>query len=168
MVTAAHIEALISHEFLQENNKTKMATHRVGLQLFLAYITAVIYIFNISSLCIASPCYLQAAAEDFARTEKYSSTFNISKGRQYQVHYQSLSTARRYCSALAKAAEFAVDRHSTKTQRPYRLKQIVNLKELHNNMAFWFHVVVLEDGRSLIEASFEVEIPDRSLDKEEF
>ena len=166
MVTAAHIEALISHEFLQENNKTKMATHRVGLQLFLAYITAVIYIFNISSLCIASPCYLQAAAED-SLEQKILEYVQYFERPTVSSPLSKFVDRPKILFALAKAAEFAVDRHSTKTQRPYRLKQIVNLKELHNNMAFWFHVVVLEDGRSLIEASFEVEIPDQSLDKEE-
>ena len=144
--------------------------HRVGFQLFLAYITAIIYIFNISSLCIdnsyASPCYKQAAAED-SLEQKILDYVQYFERPTVSSPLSKFVDRPKILFALAKAAEFAVDRHSTKTQRPYRLRQIVNLKELHNNTAFWFHVVVLADGRSLIEASFEVEIPDRSLDKEE-
>lgn len=69
--------------------------------------------------------------------------------------------------ALAKAAEFAVDSYSTKSKRTYRLRDIVNVKELHNNTVFGFHAVVLEDGKSLKDAFFEVEIPIRSLDGQE-
>lgn len=70
--------------------------------------------------------------------------------------------------ALAKAAEFAVKEYSWKTKRTHQLRHIVNLKKLHNKTAYWFHVVVLEDEKSLTEASFDVEIPFRLLDKGEF
>lgn len=149
-----------------ENNKTKMATQRVGLQLFLSY-SAVLILFGVPLLSYASPFHNQDRGKESLEPE-------VQEYVQYFARPTVSSPLERYLDrprilfALAKAAEFAVDSYSTKSKRTYRLRHIVNLKELHNNTAFWFHVVVLEDGKSLTEAFFEVEIPHRPLDKGQF
>ena len=143
-----------------------MATQRNCLQVLLAY-TTVLILLNVSSFSIkysyASPFHSQDSLEP--EIDEYVQYF--AKPTVSSPLKQFLDRPR-ILFALAKAAEFAVDSHSTKLKRTYRLRHIFSVKELHNNTAYWFHVAVLEEGKSLKQAFFDVEIPHRSLNKGEF
>lgn len=72
---------------------------------------------------------------------------------------------------LAKTAELAAEEFGARLKKTFRLRHVVNLKMLHNNVntsTFWFHVVAFEDERFLTEVSFQAEIPSRDLQKNEF
>ncbi|PFX25168.1 hypothetical protein AWC38_SpisGene10183 [Stylophora pistillata] len=64
--------------------------------------------------------------------------------------------------ALAKAAEIAVEHYSENSNRIFRLRQILDLKELGQGTHYWFHVLVLEGDKFLTEAFFEVQISNHS------
>ena len=67
---------------------------------------------------------------------------------------------------LAKAAEIAVENYSENSNRIFRLRQILDLKELRKDTHYWFHVLVSEGDKFLTEASFEVKIANHSLEEE--
>ena len=147
-----------------------MATHKVGHQEVLpctaALILSTVSFFFISE-SYASPYYKQASSRE-SLEPKILEYVDYFERPTISSPLKKFLDRPRVLYTLAKAAEFAVDRHSIKTQRPYRLRQIIGLKELHNNTAFWYHVV-LEDGKSLKEAFFDVVIPHTSsLEKKEF
>ena len=146
-----------------------MATHTVGHQEVLPC-TAALILSTLSFLFIsesyASPYYKQASGRE-SLERKILEYVDYIERPTISSPLKKFLDRPRVLYTLAKAAEFAVDKHSIKTQRPYRLRQIIGLKELHNNTAFWYHVV-LEDGKSLKEAFFDVVIPHSSLEKKDF
>ena len=147
----------ISHKNLTRNHNKKMATHTVGHQEILPC-TAVLILSTVSFLFISesngSP-YYEHASDRETLEPKILEYLDYFERPTISSPLKKFLDRPRVLYTLAKAAEFAVDRQSIKTQRPYRLRQIVGLRELHNNTAFWFHVV-LEDGKSLKEAFFDV------------
>lgn len=60
---------------------------------------------------------------------------------------------------LAKAAEIAVENYSENSNRIFRLRQILDLKELRKDTHYWFHVLVSEGDKFLTEASLRSKSP---------
>lgn len=144
--------------------KEVMALQKFCSQFFLLYTTFLI-LKKVSCLsgdeCKPVPSVEDALATEIEEYVKYFARPTVSSPLK-QFLYKP-----RTLHALAKAAEIAVNNYSKTSKRTYRLRQILDLKELHNNTNYWLHVLVLEESKSLTEAFFEVKISNRSLEKEE-
>lgn len=145
-----------------------MATQRNCFQLVLLYITFLLLV-NVSSLSINNLTVKAApiSSQDSHETEIQQYAEHFAKPTVSSPLKQFLDKPRKLF-ALAKAAELAVDSYSKQSKRTYQLRRIIDLKELGNDTNYWFHILVLEENKSLTEAFFELEISHRSLEKEEF